>query len=115
VSERALIAGKPNELTLGALAARDEIVFVTDHNTYRFVVEDPGRGRGVLRGGRVPLDQTAFFCGVFDRPYSFLPATLLAGTRALFVIEEADRASFRRILTSNLLDVRVVRGASMEG
>jgi hypothetical protein len=97
-------------VAVDTLAARDEIVLVTDHSTYRFVVECPDEGRGSLRGGRMPDVRRAFLCGVVDRPNAFRPATLKRGTRALFLIEEEDgQRAFRRILTSSLLDVRVVR------
>ena len=95
------------EVTLDALASRDEVVLVTTHNTYRFVVEEPGESRGLLRGGRLPADRTAFLCGVYDGPASFRVGRLVPGGRALFVVEEGHASGYRRLVTSSLVDVWV--------
>ena len=99
------------EVALEGLAAHDEIVLVTAHNTYRFVVEDPSESRGLLRGARLPAHRTAFLCGVYDGPASFRVGRLVPGGRALFVVEEGPSSEgFRRLVTSSLVDVRVEKG-----
>ena len=85
-------------------------MLVTDHSTYRFTLHDPVERRGFLRGGRVTVGQTAYFCGTLDGPASFRPSTIRPGARALFLVEEgADRTNCRRFLTSKLIEVRVIR------
>jgi hypothetical protein len=95
------------EVPVSAMAASDEIVFVTDHNIYRFVVEDPAERRGLLRGGGVSAGQIAYFCGALDGEASFRPSAIRAGARALFLVEEA--AYCRRFLTSRVREVRIIK------
>ena len=97
-----------SEVAVSAMAASDEIVLVTDHNTYRFVVEDPIERRGLLRGGGVAASQTAYFCGTLDGEASFRASAIRPGARALFLVEEA--AYCRRFLTSRVREVRLIKG-----
>ena len=95
------------EVPVSAMAASDEIVLVTGNSTYRVLVEDPAERRGLLRGGRTAVGQTAYFCGILEGAASFRSSTLRAGSRALFLVQEPTCC--RRFLTSKLVEVHVIR------
>jgi hypothetical protein len=93
-----------------ALDTRDSIVLVTARSTYTFVVDEPEECRGLLSGGCVDADRTAFFCGAYDRTRGFHPRTPSVGERALFLVSDPeDISGFARLITSNIVEVRVVR------
>jgi hypothetical protein len=110
-----MIGDATHESSGTTLAPWDEVVLVTSRSTYHFVVGDSDDRCGILHGGNLAEGRRGVFCGVFDDTNTFHPAKFRVGARALFLVaspsdhSQSDASPVKRVLTSKLREVRVVR------
>ena len=91
------------------LNRKDEISIRTQNSEYRFHVTDPTRGRGILSGGLLGRVQheAIVWDGVITKVPHQSSANIETGCSAFFFVAVRDK--FRRLTTSIILDVSLVR------